>query len=81
MNNRLLKMQEMIYRQMERIDNDELMIKGLGQREIQRSSSLTALSSAFIKNVQTGIKIKEIAKKNNEDKQSLLKELGVVEND
>lgn len=81
MNNRLLKMQEMIYRQMERIDDNELMIKGLGQREIQRSSSLTALSSAFIKNVQTGIKIKEIAKKNNEDKQSLLKELGVVESD
>lgn len=78
MNNRLVKIQEMLYNQMERLDNNELMEKGLGKREIQRSGALSQSAGAYIKSVNTQLKVKEMCKKNPNAEKDMLKELGIV---
>ena len=78
MNNNLIKIQEMLLNQMERLDNNELMQKGLGNREIQRSGALSQSASAYIKSVNTSLKIKEICKMNPNSENTILKELGVL---
>ena len=81
MNNNLLKIQEMLLNQMERLDNNELMQKGLGNREIQRSGALSQSASAYIKSVNTSLKIKEMCKMNPASENTILKEIGVLPNE
>lgn len=77
MNNKLIKIQEMLYNQMQRLDNNDLINKGLGKREFERSKTLSSSASTYIKTVQTQIKIKNIAKNNKKQEDRLLKELGI----
>jgi hypothetical protein len=79
MNNRLIKIQEMLFNQMERLDNNDLMEKGLGKREIQRSGALSQSAASYIKSVQTQLKIMEMTKGRSQD--DLLEQLGVLSND
>lgn len=81
MNNRLIKIQEMLFNQMERLDNNDLMEKGLGKREIQRSGALSQSAGAYIKSVQTQLKVKEMTKRNSVSENTILKELGVLDNE
>ena len=81
MNNKLIKIQEMLFNQMKRLDNNNLMEKGLGKREIQRSGALSQSASAYIKSVQTQLKVKEMTKRNPESENTILKELGVLDNE
>lgn len=81
MNNRLIKIQEMLFNQMERLDNNDLMEKGLGKREIQRSGALSQSAGAYIKSVQTQLKVKEMTKRNPASENTILKELGVLDNE
>lgn len=79
--NRLLKIQDMLFNQMKRLDDNELMNKGLGKREIQRSGAITQSASTFIKSVQTQMKIMEFAEKTKTKETNLLKDFGVIENE
>lgn len=75
MNNNLLKMQEMLMRQMERLDegkNNEDM-----NREVARSNALSQSANTFIKSVNVGLRIKEIADKQQITVKSINKELGI----
>ena len=81
MNNRLVKIQEMLYNQMTRLDDNELMNKGLGKREIQRSGALSQSAGAYIKSVQTQLKVKDMVRKNPLAEKTMLEELGVLNND
>ena len=78
MDNRLIKIQEMLYNQMQRLDDNELIQKGLGNREIQRSGALSQSASAYIKSVNTSLKIKEICKMSPKSEETILKEIGVI---
>lgn len=80
MNNRLIKIQEMLYNQMTRLDDNDLMEKGLGKREIQRSGALSQSAGAYIKSVQTQLKVKEMVRKNPQAEKTMLEELGVLNN-
>ena len=76
MNNRLIKIQDMLYNQMKRLDNDETMKDS--NKEIQRSGALSQSAGAYIKSVQTQLKIKEMCKKNPAAEQTTLIELGII---
>lgn len=79
MSNRLIKIQEMLYNQMTRLDDNELMEKS--NKEIQRSGAMSQSAGAYIKSVQTQIKIKEMCKRNPASEQTTLIELGVLNED
>lgn len=77
MNNKLIKIQEMLYDEMQRLSDDEI-VKSYAKREVSRSQALTQSAGAFIKSVNTQLQIKNIVKANNIKEDTLLKELGVV---
>ncbi len=79
--NKLLKAQDMLYNQMKRLDNDELMNNGNGKREIMRSGALSQSVCAYIKAVNTNIKIMEMCKSNPKGQETLREELGVISED
>lgn len=81
MDNKLIKIQEMLLNQMERLDDNDLMQRGLGNREIQRSGALSQSASAYIKSVNTSLKIKEICKMNPQSEDTILREVGVLPNE
>lgn len=77
MNNKIINIQEMLYEEMKKLSDDE-HIKTYAKREVSRSQALTQSAGAFIKAVNTQLKIKELAKKNPAHEETLLKELGVA---
>ena len=80
MNNKIIKIQEMLLNQMERLNDDEL-IKSYAKRETTRSGALSQSASAYIKAVNTQLKVKELCSKNPKYEETLLKELGVLDNE
>ena len=74
--NRLLDIQEMLFRQMKRIDNEELTMEEL-QTEVSRSNSLSNNAMTFIKTVNVNIRVKELAEKYQADEKRINKELGL----
>ena len=78
MNNNLIKMQEMLMRQMERLDDNEQM-KINGRDEVARGNALSQSASTFIKSVNVGMRVIEMSKKHSIQKQRLKKELGIEE--
>ena len=77
MNNKIIKIQEMLFNQMERLNDNEL-IKSYAKRETTRSGALSQSASAYIKAINTQLKVKELCNKNSEQEEKLLKELGVL---
>lgn len=75
-NNKIIKIQEMLLNQMERLNDDEL-IKSYAKRETLRSGALSQSACAYIKAINTSLKIKELSKNNEKAEESLLKELGI----
>ena len=77
MNNKLIDIQNALYNQIKRLDNNEIMSQN--NKEIQRSGALSQSAGAYIKSVQTQIKVKEMAGKNPQAEDTLLKEFGVLD--
>lgn len=69
MNNNLIKMQSMLMRQMERLDDNNQM-KNNGRDEIARANALSQNATTFIKTINVGLRITEmqLAYKINEEK-------------
>lgn len=78
MNNKIIKIQEMLFEEMNKLCDDEI-IKTYAKREVSRSQALTQSAGAFIKAINTQLKVKELAKKNPAYEETLLKELGVID--
>lgn len=77
MNNKIIKIQEMLYEEMNKLSDDENM-KTYAKREVSRSQALTQSAGAFVKAINTQLKVKELCNKNPEVEEKLLKELGVI---
>ena len=77
-NNQIINMQEMLMRQMERLDDNELMKKD-GVIEIARSNALSNNATTYLKAVNTSLRIIETAKKSEVTSYSLTKSLGIEE--
>lgn len=75
MNNNLIKMQDMLMRQMGRLDtaiSHEISI------EVKRSGALSQNAQAYLKSVNTSLRVKEMVKKNPLAEKTVLKEIGVL---
>jgi hypothetical protein len=78
MNNKLLDVQETIYRQIKRLDDDNLMAD-CGKDEIFRANALTNASSSFIKTINLQLAIINTAKKLDEKPEKINVKLGICE--
>lgn len=78
MKNKIIRIQEMLYDEMERLSDDEV-IRTYAKREVSRSQALTQSAGAYIKAINTNLKIKELAKNNPKYEETLKKELGVID--
>ena len=76
MNNNLIKMQQMLMRQMERLDNNDIMAHG-NKDEVARGNALSQSASTFIKSVNVGMRVIEMSEKYEIQKGKLTKELGI----
>lgn len=75
--NKLIEIQNALYNQIKRLDDDNIMNNE--NRETQRSGALSQSAGAYIKSVQTQIKVKEMVGKNPQAENTLLKEFGVLD--
>lgn len=75
--NHLKEIQELLLVQMHRLDEgctrDEIKM------EIGRSGAMSQNAQAYLKSLATSIKVKEMAKKNPAMEETILKEIGVID--
>lgn len=76
-NNNIIQIQEYLMRELKRLDDDKYMGHN-GKAEVARSNALAQSANTFIKSVNLGLRVIEVAKANEQTKDSLSKELGVV---
>ena len=76
MNNNLLKLQRMLMKEAKRLDNNEYM-KENGKEEIARGNSLSQTVNTYLKSVNVGIRVIEIAEKYNIQQNELAKQIGI----
>ncbi len=74
MNDKLIKIQEMLMREMERLSE-----KSINVEEISRSNALSNSAMTYIKTINLGLRIKETAQKNEITEKALKEELGLNE--
>jgi hypothetical protein len=74
--NDLKKYQKILLNQAERLDNNEIM-KEQGKREIARSGALSQNATAFVKSIQTQLKIVEVSNKYNVEPDTMNDYLGI----
>lgn len=79
MNNNLIKMQEMLFRQMERLDNLDQAIGTNRAEEISRANALSQSAVTYLKSVNVGLRIIEVSKKYETKADTLSKKLGVYD--
>lgn len=77
-NNQIINVQEMLMRQMKRLDDNNIMKKD-GDSEIKRSNALTNNATTYIKAINTSLRIIESANKNQQTTNSLMETLGIDE--
>lgn len=78
MGNKIVEIQNTIFKQINRLDDDKLMNVD-GKNEIARANALTNASTSFIKAVNLQLSIINAADKLNEQTDDLKRELGICE--
>lgn len=76
--NELIEIQKLLKKQMIRLDEavaSEVSI------EVGRSGAMSQNAQAYLKAVNTSIKVKEMTKNNSKHEMNMLKEIGVIDND
>lgn len=76
MQNKLIKIQQMLFDEMERLSDNDIM-DTYAKREVSRSQALTQSAGAFIKSINTQLQVKNTARTHQIVEDELLKELGV----
>lgn len=77
MKNNLKEIQDLMLKQMHRLD--ESTVKGEIQLEIGRSGALSSNAQAYLKSLATSIKVKEMAKKDIDEETKIMQEIGAWE--
>ncbi len=81
MNNKIIRVQEIIFDQLNRLADEGLLKSGYGKREIERANVISNNAQTFIKAINLQLKVQELAKRNGTQKDALLKELNIIEED
>lgn len=80
MGNKILDVQEVVYRQLLRLDDNKIMEES-GAEEIARSNVISNNAQTFIKAVNINLRIIELADKQGRQIKALTKELGLLNED
>ena len=73
--NEIIEIQQMLKKQMHRLDD---AVAGEVNIEINRSGALSQNAQAYLKAVATSLRVKEMVKNNPQAEETILKEIGVV---
>ena len=79
MNNKIIRVQEIIYDELNRLSDEDLMNSGNGKREIDRSNVISNNAQTFIKLVNLQLKVKDTARREQVQQKKLLEELNLNE--
>lgn len=77
MKNHLKELQDLVLKQMHRLD--ESTIKGEIQIETARSGAISQNAQAYLKSLAISLKVKEMVKKNPQAEATIMKEIGAWE--
>jgi hypothetical protein len=75
-NNKMIELQEIVFKQLKRLDDEELMKEKCAE-EIARSNVVSNNAQTFIKAVNMQLRILEFSKKNEMSIKDLHKKIGV----
>lgn len=78
LDNKIIRAQEIIFNQLERLDDNDIMKSGYGKRELERSTVISNGAQALIKVVSLQLKLKEVAQRNKIKETKLLQELNII---
>ena len=73
--NEIIEIQQMLKKQMKRLDE---AVAGEVNIEINRSGALSQNAQAYLKAVGTSLRVKEMVKNNPQAEETILKEIGVL---
>jgi hypothetical protein len=79
MNNKIIRIQEIIFDQLNRLSDEDLMRSGMGKREIERANVISNNAQTFIKVANLNLKVREVAKREQTQHKKLLEELNLVD--
>lgn len=77
MNNKIIEVQEMLFKEMKRLNDDSFMLDENSNKELARSTALYNQSTNFIKSINTQLSIMQIAKRNETRVENLISQLGL----
>lgn len=80
MNNKIIDIQEMLFKEMKRLDDDKMLDfanNKASQQEFARATALYNMSTGFIKSLNANLTIMNLAKRNSEKYEDLMDKLGL----
>ena len=80
MDNKLIEIQEIVFNQLKRLDNNDTMRK-IGAEEIARSNVISNNAQTFIKSINMQLKIMEYADRNKKQVKAITKDLGLLKDE
>ena len=80
MDNKLIEIQEIVYNQLKRLDDNDTM-RVIGAEEIARSNVISNNAQTFIKSVNMQLKIMEYADRNKKQVKAITKDLGLLKDE
>lgn len=75
-NNKMIEIQEIVYRQLQRLDNEKIMQERCAE-EIARSNVISNNAQTYIKAVNMQLRVLEFARKNDYSVKSITKKIGI----
>lgn len=80
MNNKIIEVQEMLFKEMKRLDDDKMLDftnNKASQQEFARATALYNMSTGFIKTLNSNLTIMNLAKRNEQKYEDLMDKLGL----
>ena len=80
MNNKIIEVQEMLFKEMKRLDDDKMLDftnNKASQQEFARATALYNMSTGFIKSLNANLTILQLAKRNGQKYEDLMNKLGM----
>ena len=80
MNNKIIEVQEMLFKEMKRLDDDKninINNEKESKLEFERATQQYNMATGFIKSVNSNITIMQLAKRNDERYEDLMSKLGL----
>ena len=80
MNNKIIEVQEMLFKEMKRLDDDKMLDfvnNKASQQEFTRATALYNMSTGFIKSLNANLTIMNLAKRNGDKYEDLMNKLGL----